>query len=61
MKTLEDYETQIDGWHESDSELSLYEYLGLTWDEYRELVEHKSEVSCKTYPYKIKPSKNNYP
>jgi hypothetical protein len=29
----------IDKWHESDSELSLHEYLDFTWEQYARWVE----------------------
>ena len=29
-----DFDDKIDEWHESNSELPLYEYLGLTKEEY---------------------------
>jgi hypothetical protein len=32
--TVENIDDLIDEWYESDSELSLYEYLGLTFEEY---------------------------
>lgn len=28
----------VDEWHTSDSELPLHEYLGLTWEDYKEIV-----------------------
>ncbi|WP_406725491.1 hypothetical protein WJ438_13690 [Streptomyces sp. GD-15H] len=34
-----DIDAYVDAWHDSDSDLSLHEYLGLTWDEYRLWVE----------------------
>jgi len=37
MSKFEDYEDKIDEWHESDSELKLHEFLGLTWQEYKDL------------------------
>lgn len=33
-----DLDDGITAWHESDSELPLYTYLGMTWDEYRRWV-----------------------
>ena len=32
---LDDIEDSIDEWHESESELEIYEYLGMTQQEYR--------------------------
>ncbi|MFF3892598.1 hypothetical protein ACFYY3_05245 [Streptomyces sp. NPDC001812] len=34
-----DIDAYVDGWGDSDSDLSLHEYLGFTWDEYRLWVE----------------------
>ena len=31
----------IDEWHEGDSDLELYEYLGMTFEEYKKLIEGK--------------------
>ena len=32
---IEDIDDFVDNWHDSDSELQLYEYLGMTHDEYK--------------------------
>ena len=32
--SVDDIDDYISAWHNSDSELSLEEYLGMTWDEY---------------------------
>lgn len=32
----------IDAWHESDSNLELHEWLGMTWEKYRRFVERMS-------------------
>lgn len=37
---LKAFEDAIDAWHGSDSEQSLHEHLGLTWDQYCDYVEH---------------------
>lgn len=36
--TNENIHDFIEKWHESDSEVPLHEYLGLTWDEYSYFV-----------------------
>jgi hypothetical protein len=36
------FEERCKEWHESDCELEVQEYLGLSWDEYKKLV--KGEV-----------------
>ncbi|MEU6228328.1 hypothetical protein [Streptomyces sp. NPDC047042] len=36
---ITDIDSYVDSWHESDSDLELHDYLGLTWDEYRLWVE----------------------
>lgn len=33
-----DVEDRIEQWHISDTRLSLHEFLGMTWDEYKEFV-----------------------
>jgi hypothetical protein len=47
MHNLDDYLDKIDEWHDmDDAEFALlgspplYEYLGMTWEEYKEMVEH---------------------
>ncbi len=37
----EDIDDKIDEWHNSDSELSIHEHLGMTWEEYAAFVEGK--------------------
>ena len=34
------FEDAIEEWHRSDSEQSLHEHLGLTWEQYCDYVEH---------------------
>lgn len=34
-----DFVDAVDAWHDSDSDLELHEWLGMTLDEYRNLVE----------------------
>lgn len=39
VKTLDDFEKQIDDWHESeDEEQELHEYLKLSWEQYETLI-----------------------
>jgi hypothetical protein len=43
-KTLDDYADQIDAWHEhSEDGQSLHEYLGLTWEQYQQLVQPEAK------------------
>lgn len=37
--TLDDIDDYIDSWHDGDSKLTLHEYLGLTWEQYKKYVE----------------------
>jgi hypothetical protein len=46
VKTLADYEDQISAWHDDTTgvpliarAVTLHEYLGLSWEQYRALVE----------------------
>jgi hypothetical protein len=32
--SLDEIDDYIDAWHDSDSDLELHEYLGMTWEEY---------------------------
>jgi hypothetical protein len=34
----EAFDDAVGEWHDSDSDLPLHEYLGLTWDEYAAVV-----------------------
>jgi hypothetical protein len=36
--TKENIDDLIDEWHESNSELPLHEYLGLTWEQYKHWI-----------------------
>ena len=56
MITLEDYEDKIDEWHDGGSKLKLYEYLGLTWEEYSIMI-----VPSKPYPSKVTSFDGRYP
>lgn len=41
-KTLDDYEDKIEEWHTIyKGDLQLHEFLGLSWEEYTELVSPK--------------------
>jgi hypothetical protein len=33
--TDDEFDRLVTEWHESDSELDLHEYLGMTWEEFR--------------------------
>jgi hypothetical protein len=37
--SVDDLDDYIDEWHDSDATLSLHEFLGMTWDEYRTCTE----------------------
>ena len=39
--TNKEIDDLIDEWHEGDSDLELYEYLGMTFEEYAKFVEGK--------------------
>jgi hypothetical protein len=42
-KTLDDYDVQLEHWHEHyEGNLPLHTFLGLTWAQYKALVEAKS-------------------
>lgn len=45
VKTLADYEDQISAWHDDSTgvTVTLHEYLGLSWEQYRALVEIPSQ------------------
>ena len=34
----------VEEWHESDSDLELHEYLGMSWDEYKDWFELKKTL-----------------
>jgi hypothetical protein len=36
---ITDIDSYVDSWHDSDTDLELHEFLGMTWDEYRLWVE----------------------
>lgn len=40
---IEDIDNYIDAWHDSDSKLTINEYLGLTWKEYEQYVKNDPE------------------
>ncbi len=45
-KTLDDYDDQIAFWHDKyDGDLELHEYLGLSWEEYAQLVTQNKQAS----------------
>ncbi len=35
---VEDLDNFIEEWHDSPTDLSLYDYLGLTWEQYSDIV-----------------------
>lgn len=35
---VEDLDNFIDEWHDSPTDLPLYDYLGLTWEQYSDIV-----------------------
>jgi len=41
--TEQEIDDKITEWHSSDSQLTIYEYLGMTWEQYSHFVLH-SEV-----------------
>jgi len=41
------FDDKIDEWHESDSELKLYEYLGLTFEQYKDWIKNPVEFEKK--------------
>ena len=43
--TPEDIDEFVGKWHESDSEVPIYEYLGMTRDEYRSWVKDPNALS----------------
>lgn len=46
-KTIgESIDDKIDEWHEGDSELSLHEYLGMTWEVYQKFVTENNYGTC---------------
>jgi hypothetical protein len=40
----ESFFDEIDAWHDSHTTLSLHEYLGLTWEQYKKLAERSSDL-----------------
>jgi DNA-directed RNA polymerase specialized sigma subunit len=44
MVTVEAIDDFVDAWHESDSDLEIYEYLGMTEEEYGEWVMNGDQV-----------------
>lgn len=36
--TVDEFEERVAEWHSSDSDLTIYEYLGMTEDEYFDFV-----------------------
>ncbi|MDI6791768.1 MAG: hypothetical protein QME81_02710 [bacterium] len=59
---LEQIDDFIDQWHDGDSEESLYEYLGLTRNEYAIFVENPNSLSSILMSRRFKGrGKNNIP
>lgn len=50
---LEDIDDYIDEWHESDSQEEIYEFLGMTFDEYAIWVENDSMLKTIFYSREI--------
>ncbi|MGM0878883.1 MAG: hypothetical protein ACQEWV_30510 [Bacillota bacterium] len=50
---LEDIDDFIDEWHESDSDEEVYEYLGMTFEEYSLWVENASLLKTIFYSREI--------
>lgn len=44
-KNFEEIERKIEEWHQSDSFLELYEYLGMNWEDYIKFVENGNNSS----------------
>ena len=38
--TQEQIDDKVDEWHNSNTNMLLHEYLGMTWDEYKEYIEN---------------------
>lgn len=53
IEAIHDY---IDKWHESDSDVELHEFLGLTFDEYAVWVKKEDEALAKLLRNKEKTS-----
>ncbi|MFS0864918.1 hypothetical protein [Fredinandcohnia sp. 179-A 10B2 NHS] len=50
---LEDIEEYVEEWHEGDSEEEIYEYLGMTFEEYAIWVENDSMLKTIFYARRI--------
>jgi hypothetical protein len=39
--TEDEIDAKVEEWHKSDSKLSIWEFIGISWKEYSDYVERK--------------------
>jgi len=51
--TMDDFESSIEEWHEANSGESVYDFLGITEDEYYMLLKHPEKIDTLKMKHKI--------